>query len=90
MIAAVNDRLRDIERPHTLLHLFLGGQHELVHARAVVRKIVSLFQFVHQIVRVQDGILAHADQAGAAEHEDVRVRLQHNAEVAVERSDVAD
>ena len=90
MDAAVQKCLGDVQCAHAgLLLERLQGEHELVHAGAVVGEVVMAPQAAHQIVCVQNGIPGCLRDALAPQGEDVGQRPDHHQEIAVKRLDVA-
>ena len=61
-----------------------------MHAPAVERHLVVRAEAGQEVVGVQDGRLGHAFQALASKRQHISIRLQDDAEVAVERRHVAD
>src|SRR5690606_31978378 len=90
MKAVVDQALRDVERSHPATPLTTPAEHELVLAAAIVGKIEGPFEPVHQVVRVEYGVLADRGESFRAERPNVGVGTHEHAEVAVERLDLSD
>ena len=68
----------------------MGAGHELVHARALVRKVQLALDALAQVVGGQHRVERCLGQAVAAHGDDVCVRPHQHAEVAVEAADSPD
>ncbi len=62
-----------------------AGEHELVHAGAVVGQRVHSLEPTKQIVGIEHRVLTGLAQAGSSEHANVGVRLDAHAKVPIER-----
>ena len=91
MEAVVEQPLGDVEGPHPMLALLTSsGEHELMHASAVVGQVVSGPETLLQIVRGKHRLLGDLAQSVCADSTDVRVSTHEHREVAVEAPDPAD
>ena len=90
MHSEIQDPLRQIQGPHAPRFLARGRENELVHAEALVRRVVRFLEPGLEVVRVHDGLAAHLRETLRAQALHIAKRPHDHPEIAVIGVDPAD
>lgn len=91
MDAEVQECLGNIEGGDIVFFVeFFQAHDELVHADAVVGHRIDVFQLLHHVVGVEDGIVCEFRDAVAAVDHQIGQGAYHDQEVSVEAGQIAD
>ena len=91
MKSLINEGLCNVDSVNSIEgHRLRDTENALVFTELVHRHFVMALEFLFDIVGVKDGVFRDPAEPFFAEHQDIDIRPQHDAEVAVERRDVSD